>query len=249
MNPYNDGTAEGVQVATMLIVMLLILGVMLYHSPAEGQATYQGATVRRGDDVTLAILCAGERSPLHLDTCTAMVNVVARTAARRGISLGAQARAYSAVFKGTSRPWLRELNARGTRPPSWPRASWTRYRPAWMAVLAHVRAVLAGNVPPVCDEDARHFGNSRDGRRMGAFVRMCEHVDDAQHFWGKQLRDAAADKAPNHGPPHRGELTAPRTAKGQRAAVGSIGQIARDHAVSRKLVRLIRARKIWRHVP
>ena len=38
MNPHNDGTAEGVQVATMLIVMLLILGVMLYHSPAEGQA-------------------------------------------------------------------------------------------------------------------------------------------------------------------------------------------------------------------
>lgn len=166
------------------------------------------------DDVTLAIMCAGERSPLHLDTCTAMVNVVARTAARRGISIGAQARAYSAVFKGTARPWLRELNARGTRPPSWPRASWTRYRPAWMAVLDHVRALLAGNVPPVCDESARHFGNAQDGRRMGAFVRMCEHVDESQHFWGKQeLRDAAA-VAPTSGPPHHGELPAPRNAGG-----------------------------------
>lgn len=186
MNHHGDSTTDA-QAIGIAAIFLFIVGLVMYHSPAESQApTYQGARIRRGDDVTLAVMCAGERSPLHLNTCTTMVNAVARTAARRGITIGAQARAYSAVFKGNSRPWLRELNARGTRPPSWPRASWSRYRPAWMHLLDHVRMVLAGEVEPACDESPVHFGNARDGRRMGRFVQVCEHVDSEQLFWGRR---------------------------------------------------------------
>jgi hypothetical protein len=182
----NDSTDT--QTASMVIIALLIIGLLMYHSPADAQTpTFQGARIRRGDVVTLAIMCSGERSPLHLDTCTAMIGVIARTAARRGISIGAQARAYSAVFKGSARPWLRELNARGTRPPSWPRASWSRYRPAWMAMLEHVRSVLDGEASPVCDALPRHFGNRADGRRMSRFAHVCAHVDSAQLFWSNDV--------------------------------------------------------------
>ncbi len=174
------------QIFTVALILAMIL-MALASAPAGAQVpTYQGARVRRGDDVVLAIMCSGERSPMHLDTCTTMIDVVARTAAQRGISVGAQARAYSAVFRVRSRPWLREPNARGARPPSWPRASWSRYRTTWLRLLAHVRALLRGEVEGPCAETPTHFGNRADGRRMGAWVQMCAHVDSRQLFWGRR---------------------------------------------------------------
>ena len=143
---------------------------------------------RSTDALVLAQMCAGEASPSQLGTCTAMVGVIQRTASARGVSVATQARAYSAVFRSGRRPWLLELNARGTRPEHWPRASWSRYRPTWMALLAHVRGVLSGEVAPVCEE-SRHFGSVRlDGHRMRDFARVCPELGDGrQGFWGGEL--------------------------------------------------------------
>lgn len=117
-----------------------------------------------------------------------MVGVIQRTAMRRGISVARQARAYSAVFKTSHRPWLWELNLRGTRPPSWPRASWARYRLQWLRLVAHVRAVLAGRVFDKCAAEApEHFGSLRlDGHRMRKWVRVCEWVHPRQAFWRRR---------------------------------------------------------------
>lgn len=141
------------------------------------------ASMRR-DVLTLAQMCAGEARPTDLDACTAMVHVIRRRALARGVSISSHARAYSAVFRG-SRPWLLELDARGRRPASWPPASWGRYRPQWMDLLAHVRAVLAGEIEDPCP-DAVHFGSLRlDGHRMRDWDRVCPDVHDGQAFWGR----------------------------------------------------------------
>jgi hypothetical protein len=166
-------------------VIALALLFMLPCGPLEADGPrYQGARVARGDDVTLAATCVGE-SGMSRDACAAEIGVLARTAARRGISVGAQAHAYSAIWRTESRPWLLELNARGTRPPSWPRASWTRYRGEWVAMLEHVRAVLAGEVEDPCPA-AAHFGGPMDARRMhpDQWERVCaDRLDTRQMFW------------------------------------------------------------------
>ena len=167
----------GVAVALAFCAVLLLARIVFADAP-----TYRGADVRPGDDVTLAIMCSGESGARDLPTCTAQLGVIARTAAQRDLSMGAHARNYSSVFNG-SRPWLLELNAEGTRPEHWPRASWSRYRVEWLALLAHVRAELAADKAPPCPT-ARHFGSVRlDGHRMRDFARVCEGIGDRQGFW------------------------------------------------------------------
>lgn len=172
--------------ADLCAVIVCALVLLLPCVPLRAdRPTIQGARIAPGDDVTLAIMCAGEVHPTETEACTAMVGVVARTAAKRGLSMGTQARAYSAVFRG-SRPWLLELDAAGRRPPSWPRASWRRYRAEWLALLAHVRSVLAGEHADPCPT-ARHFGSLHlDGHRMRAFERVCPDVHERQAFWGER---------------------------------------------------------------
>lgn len=176
-------TYREMDVAALCALALLLL---VPCGPLEAsRPTYQGARIGRGDDVTLAAMCLGEAGTDE-DACTAMVGVVARTADRRGLSLGTQARAYSAIWRTESRPWLLELDRMGRRPPSWPRASWTRHRAAWMALLDHVQHVLTGDVEDPCPR-AEHFGSARlDGHRMRAFDRVCVELHPRQAFWGRR---------------------------------------------------------------
>ncbi len=166
---------------------LIVFGLLWLVLASSLRAGADAPHVRRADVVTLSQMCLGERSAReeHRDTCTAMIGVIHRRAAARGVRPATHARHYSAVFNG-SRPWLLELNAHGTRPPSWPAASWTQRRPQWLALMRHVEGVLMGDVDPVC-EDAWHFGSVDDGRNVPeSWVRVCPDLDDRQLFWRVQ---------------------------------------------------------------
>lgn len=76
------------------------------------------------------------------------------------------AKTYSAVWKGDSprKRWVRALRADGTQPEHWPakKASWSKHRPLWLAVLARVARWSRGRVVDPCAAPALHWGGKMD---------------------------------------------------------------------------------------
>lgn len=114
------------------------------------------------DVVRLTAHEAGVDSPADADGIYA---AIVNGAAAHGLTPHAYARAHSRrFFRGTSaRPWALALGLDCDRPAGFP-ARWSRYRPACLALVAHVRAIVGS--PPVCL--AETWGDARDHERARA---------------------------------------------------------------------------------
>jgi len=191
VNRFDDGTTEGAQAAAMLLIFLLIVGLVMYHSPAESQApTWQGARIDRDAVLTGARLCVGETGFRDHETCAAMIGVIARRAARRDVCFSRMATLYSRALRSPQpgRRWVPLLHDAPEPPQFWAGASWGFYRPQFAAMIAHVRSVLAGDVGDPCPS-AEHFGGHMDSHRMrSGWVRVCDDIDTTrpvQQFWSR----------------------------------------------------------------
>ncbi len=112
----------------------------------------------------LARVCVGEAGFDSTETgdCTAIVLTLRRRAIRRRVSVVRMAELYSTRHfdrdRDDARAWIAGLIYSAERPQAWPEnLRWARYRPRWIAVLRHVRAVLRGEVPDPCPA-ADHWG-------------------------------------------------------------------------------------------
>jgi len=120
--------------------------------------------------LALAQLCASEAG-LRTDVgdCPAIYHVIRRRSERSGLSWIAMARRYSTrvydAERTGSRRYLPHLRLDGRRPRHWPEGhSWARYRPRWLALVDHSRAVVAGEVEDPCP-GALHWGGRMDDHR------------------------------------------------------------------------------------
>jgi hypothetical protein len=106
--------------------------------------------------VALAQSCWGEAG-VSPHECAA-IGAVYRRRSPSGEITPAIVRAYSAAVRpSTSRPWLLELDADGSRPASWPsHLDWERWRPRWLGLLGHAERVVSGEVEAACEPD--HYG-------------------------------------------------------------------------------------------
>ena len=186
----NDGTGEGGAIAIGLIFLCIM--VLLWASPGQGQQpTYQGARLDRGAALTGARMCVGETGWADYDACTAQLGVIARRAARRGLSFSRQAELYSRALRSPqpSRLWVPHLRDAPVAPQSWAGASWGAKRSLFADLLHHVESVLAGEVEDTCPQ-SEHFGGWMDSHRMRAgWVRVCADVDTTapvQRFWRRR---------------------------------------------------------------
>jgi hypothetical protein len=118
-----------------LAVLALVNGLV-----AEGQ----DAPVMSEDERAIVVLCASEASIRITDDCRVIAAIVRYQAERRHLSPAAYvARYHHRHTRSATRPWLGEVDARLTMPPSWPddRVPWaTRGRPGLLRLLDVVRA-------------------------------------------------------------------------------------------------------------
>ena len=191
MNYHGNSTTDA-QAIGIAAIFLLIVGLVMYHSPAESQApTYQGARLDRNAALTGARMCVGETGWTDVDACTAQIGIIARRAARRGVSFSRMAELYSRALRSpqANRRWVPHLHDAPDLPPNWTGASWGLKRPLFANLLRHVESVLAGEVEDTCP-DASHFGGWMDSHRMrDGWVRVCSEVDTTspvQWFWGRR---------------------------------------------------------------
>ena len=122
----------------------------------------------------LAQTCVAEIGFVRPATeCQLMIEINARNARASGVSVENYTRRFNAYWRSTvqrrARPWIVELDADGTKPPSWPKdARWSRYRPAWLAYLRTVKAVLgrynSGTYKPLCRRANDYGGRCDDPR-------------------------------------------------------------------------------------
>jgi len=154
----------------------LLAVLMLTATPAAAQR-------RDSDALVLARVCAHEAGWESLSDCSAIYEVLRGGAERHGMTLRAYAYAYSgrALRGQTSRPWMAALREDGAEPAGWPRTRyvvqrdgsarasahppWSGYRAQWMALLAHARGLLAGEVASSCVEPPHDWGGSMDAAR------------------------------------------------------------------------------------
>ena len=152
---------KSIVLSWILGVGFVVLGGMCTSSVVDAALPrYQGARVRSGDALLNAQACAGEIGFDNHGACTAIVGVHARRAARAGMTIGGMARAYSAAIRRPRRLWVVRLRRDGRRPETWPSAaSWSAHRDRWLALLAHVDAVLRGEVEDPCGAaNVMHYG-------------------------------------------------------------------------------------------
>lgn len=157
---------------TVILAAALVLFVTSAHAQHESDA------------LVLARICAHEAgwSAHESGDCAAIATVLLRLAEDRGWTFRAAAYAYSgrALRGETSRRYYAELDEHGTQPASWPGhrwvtrgdivvaepgPSWSRFRPRWLALLDHARAVLAGEVVDACADPPDDWGGRVDRRR------------------------------------------------------------------------------------
>lgn len=122
-----------------------------------------GETAASSLVLALARVCAGEAGwQVDSGDCAAIVHVLSRRAAARGLTLERMAQLYSGRHVGieaSPRPWVAHLTLDGAEPDEWPAsASWPRHRDAWLEIVEHVRAVLRGDVNDPCGGRSAHWG-------------------------------------------------------------------------------------------
>jgi hypothetical protein len=115
--------------------------------------------------VWLARSCVGEAGFFNIEECIAIAWVYATRASDSGWPLIEMMKKYSSALKRHKRhrrPWIFQLNANGRKPESWPAGVlWSRYRGAWMEMLATLDKWQAGEIAnPV--PGANHFGSKED---------------------------------------------------------------------------------------
>lgn len=112
-----------------------------------------------------------------------MWEVNARNAARKGITLEAQTRAFNAMFKPAgakrlqeTRPWVTQLTREGTEPADW-KLVWADYQDRWLAYVAaadgFLAAVKAGTYRQVCKAAHDYGGRCTNDRGVCDRVRQC----------------------------------------------------------------------------
>lgn len=135
--------------------LLLILA--LLYSPIHVAA--------QSDSVGLARLFVSECGwSCTLEEMAAIQQALQNRADLRDASFHSQLRAHRTVFEGgqPARPWLAELTANGTKPPSWDDSTtvpWPSRRQAWLSTLASATTVLANPWNP-CDYPPLDWGVS-----------------------------------------------------------------------------------------
>lgn len=107
-------------------------------------------------------------------------------------------RRYSAATKPHEvhrRPWLFELNAKGTKPANWPASlSWSRHKEAWLTLLSKLEAWKQGEIPdPIPSAD--HYGSYRDANQSH-HVRMWKRVRAPEGFKNLYFDSSTRHKKP-----------------------------------------------------
>jgi hypothetical protein len=142
------------------------------------------AQPRMTTQLALARICASEAGLQITDDCAAILLVLERGAASRGIDILDYARAYVPhAFDGSDgrRPWISELEPSGAQPAHWPtqrfvrngdhvevrRAMpWSRYRQRWLDLYAYAGEVVARRVSSRCARPPDHWGCPMDRGRQ-----------------------------------------------------------------------------------
>ncbi len=144
---------------TWLFGLMLAVGALWSAVIARGQ-------LATADEIAIVRLCASEASIRDSDDCRVIASIVRYQAGRRGMSPARYvARYHHRHTQSRSRPWLGELDARLTMPPSWPddRVPWaTRGRPAMLRLLDVVRAEDGHG----CDRQPVTWGGTVDRERI-----------------------------------------------------------------------------------
>jgi hypothetical protein len=128
--------------------------------------------------------CVGEAGFDAVDECAAIAWIYAKRARAHRWPLSKMMRRYSAALKPHERhrrPWLFELELKGTRPRSWPAGlSWRKHRILWGKLLAMLDRWARGEVQdPLPDAD--HFGSRQDARRA-LYVRRWYRLETPAGF-------------------------------------------------------------------
>lgn len=181
--PRIRGPAGRLSRALALLVLLAGYWFALRHGVAGAQAN--DTTVE-----ALARVCAAEAGwDTRTGDCAAIVHLLRRRAQRHEIRVATMARLYSSRHfdreRLDRRRWIAGLRLDGRRPGGWPgRLPWSRYRAAWRQVIAHVRAVLRGEVGDPCP-GADHWGGPMDDWRARAagWARVECSSSTRNRFW------------------------------------------------------------------
>ncbi|MFW6023950.1 MAG: hypothetical protein ACOC9O_04310 [Myxococcota bacterium] len=136
-----------------IVVALLVLGGLIQRARAMPPGT-----------LDLARITAGEVGVDRVtDDAPAIYAVLARRAARRGVSWRVMARWYSGGHMDRSRTdgrrWVAHLRPDGWEPRGWPLgASWRLRRGVWLDLVDVCARVLLGEVRAPCRPD--HYGST-----------------------------------------------------------------------------------------
>lgn len=181
---------------TRLVLALIPLALLALYAAILGGRVHAQNRVPSERVLVRARTCAGEAGwSTRTGDCAAIVHVLLRRSERAGVRPIEMARAYSAALGPGGRPWVRGLALDGHEPAGWPRdLRWERYRPGWLALVSHVRDVLAGRVADPCP-GAVHFGarggvDMRRARRAGWRLVECS-APTRNAFWAVSGRGDA----------------------------------------------------------
>ncbi len=173
---YNIRARRWTRVRSAVAATLALLWPVLAILGAVAVSAILGSTARaqrRDSGLDLARLVAHEASlDAHPDEVAAIA--LAATSRCEGCSIGTAVRVASRRFFAgtTSRPYYLELRRDGRAPASWPSAaSWSRWRPQWLALLAAADAVVAGERRHACESDGVTFWGMRGGIDLERAIR------------------------------------------------------------------------------
>lgn len=142
-------------IALRNLLLALAAGCVLVSTcEAEAQGTAE---------TTLARMAIGE-SDWNARDQSAVLHVVARRAARAGVSVEQMSLRYSSVFAGKPTPrkrWVLAIESSCEQPTAWPKhLRWDRYRARCLATFERVQRFLRGELPDPCRGRANHFGSA-----------------------------------------------------------------------------------------
>lgn len=123
------------------------------------------AVVSSGKDtaVLLAQSCVGEAGFKSWETgeCAAIAHIYRKRSMLSGAPLRNMVRSYSSAVKpGNGKPWILQLDRKGTRPEYF-RGDWGKYKDDWKSTLGLMDAFLRGDIPDPLPE-ALHYGGKMD---------------------------------------------------------------------------------------
>ena len=153
--------------ALRVLTLAAILALYAWALRAGAQIPLHPAPAHPAHVEALARICVAEAGwDTATGDCAAIVALLARRAERLGLRPITMARAYSSrhfdARRTDARRWIADLGLRAHEPRGWPSAlDWQgRYRPAWLATVAHVEALLraGGDVAAPCAGLADHWG-------------------------------------------------------------------------------------------